>query len=398
MSRIIFLNRFYWPETPATGQLLTDLARDLAAAGHRVTVIASRPGASVAAGEVDAGVRIIRLRTPRGAHGSVPAKAVAFVGFTVAAAWRLWREVRRGDIVVAMTDPPLLGILATPVIQFRGARLVHWVQDIYPEVAIAITGHRWLRSLRPWRNAAWRGAECCVTVSTGMADVIAAARVPRRRIAVISNWPPHGLAALARGEPAVVQRREAWGLAGKFVVAYSGNLGRVHDLEPLIEAAARLRDENRVVFVFIGGGARRATIEGEVERQGLSNVRFFPSQPRDMLGVTLAVADVHIVTLRPDCERYVFPSKLYGVTAVGRPVIFVGSRDGELARLVREHGIGVALDRNDPAGLAAAILALAREPVTVANYESAALRFGAVHRDRDSIRRWRRLLEDLEAC
>ena len=200
----------------------------------------------------------------------------------------------------------------------RGARLFHWTQDIDPEIAVALSGHGWLRASRPLRDAAWRQAEACVTLGRDMAEAIAAAGVPPSRIRLVPNWAPAGVGPVE--ETAVAAQREAWGLAGKFVIAYSGNLGRVHDLGPILAAAEILRGEPDLVFAFIGDGAGKAPLEAEARRRGLAQVRFFPSQPRDRLAAVLAAGDVHLVSLRADCARFVFPSKLYGIMAVGRPV------------------------------------------------------------------------------
>lgn len=391
MPRVIFANRFYWPETPATGQLLADLAPALAAAGDDVIVLTSRPaGGALAASESRDGVRILRIRTPRGAGGTLGGKAVAFGTFLAGVTWGMLRHARRGDILVAMTDPPLLGLLAAVVARVRGARLVHWVQDIYPEVAVAVTGHRWLRCLTPPRNLAWRAANAVVVVSHEMQAVAIRGGVAPDRIRVFPNWAPHGLVPLSPGHPAVVARRVAWQLEGKVVVAYSGNLGRVHDLTRVIDAAVALRDDTRIVFVFIGGGAQRAALQAAIDRQRLANVRFLPPQPRGLLGPALGAADIHLVTIRAGCEPYVFPSKLYGIAAVGRPVIAVGPADCELARVVVAHRMGCAVVTATE--LADAIRTLAGDAVRRARMAEASAEFGREHDGRATLRQWRELL------
>ncbi|MEX2044867.1 MAG: glycosyltransferase, partial [Opitutus sp.] len=188
---IIFLNRFYWPEEPATAQLLTDLAEALAAAGQQVTVITSR--GSAPACEIHRGVLIHRVRGTRWSRGGVMTKAVDQISHYVCSLMRLCRVANRGGVVVAMTDPPLLGVGAWLIARMRGARIVHWVQDIYPEIAIALTGHRWLAVLRPLRNLAWRRADACVTLGNDMASVPRAAGVRADALHVIPNRAPTGL-------------------------------------------------------------------------------------------------------------------------------------------------------------------------------------------------------------
>ena len=376
MAHVIFLNRFYWPDEPATAQLLADLAEHLAACGRSVTVITSHPGgATVPRNETRRDVRIMRVRSLRSPRAGLAGKAADWGSFLLVALWRLLCEARHGDTVVAMTDPPLLAIGAWLIARLRGARMFHWVQDIYPELAIELTGQRWLTILCPLRNLAWRHADGCVTLGTDMASVLSAAGVATKKISVVPNWAPSGLTP--QSADAAVALRTEWKLTGKFVVAYSGNLGRVHDLSPVLAVAAVLSDDARIAFIFIGDGAQRAALETEAIQRGLANVQFRPPQPRARLAASLAVGDVHVVTLLPGCERYVFPSKLYGVAAVGRPVIFIGPRDCELARLVAQRDLGLVFERTETDALASALRSLTADRTKCARYATTAARFAA---------------------
>jgi glycosyltransferase involved in cell wall biosynthesis len=153
----------------------------------------------------------------------------------------------------------------------------------------------------------------------------------------------------------------------------------VHDLTPVLAVAAALRDEPRIAFVFIGAGAQRAALQSEAARRGLTNVQFRPPQPRAQLSAALALGDVHLVTLLPGCARYVFPSKLAGVAAIGRPVVFIGPRDSEIARLVTapHREFGYAFERADTVAIAAAIGTLAHDPAACTRLGSAAAGFAA---------------------
>ncbi len=394
--RLIFLNRFYWPETPATAQLLTDLAEGLAAAGHTVSVIASRGAGTLPARETHESVEILRVRGTRCSGLGLPGKAVDFATFYLGALWRLGATLRRGDILIVLTDPPLIGLGAGAVARLRGADVVHWVQDIYPELAIALARQSWLRLLRPLRNRAWRRAQACVTLGTDMASVLAKAGVPAARQAIIPNWPPAGLAPADAG--AIARVRAAWGVADKFVVGYSGNLGRVHDLQSVLALADAFRADPGVAFVLVGHGPQRAWLEAEVRARGLDNVTFQAARTREELPASLAAADVQLVTLQAGCEQLVFPSKLYGIAAVGRPVAFIGPADCEVARLVREHelGLAAAADRIDQ--MVAALRQLQRDPIRVSHHATAALRFATSHDAAHALARWQTLLQGLHAC
>jgi glycosyltransferase involved in cell wall biosynthesis len=395
MNRVIFLNRFYWPEEPATAQLLTDLAEALAATGRRVRVITSHSGtAGQPADETRGEVVIQRLRSPRlGGRGKV-AKAFNWATFALAGLWRVGRDLRRGDTVVLLTDPPLLAMLAAPLARARGARVVHWVQDIYPELPLAL-GARRLGWLRGPRDRAWRRADACVVPGNGMAGLVSGRGVPTAKIQVIPNWAPRGLGPVPNSARAA--QRRAWGVDDEFVVAYSGNLGRVHDLEPVIGLAAALQGEKEMVFLFIGDGAQRPRLEELARAAGLQNLRFLAPVPRTDLAASLAAADVHLVTLRAGCERLVFPSKLVGAAAVVRPVLFIGPTECEPAQLVVAGKFGAAFDRDATAAMAETLRAWRRAP----EVRVALGRAAETYATRDAglapaVERWQELLARLD--
>jgi len=378
MPRVIFINRTFWPDETATAQLLTDLAEALAARGAAVTVLASQaPRAACGHASPPRGVALESIRSTRLDRGGIVGKALDLASFWLGALVRVAHVVRPGDAVVVLTDPPLLGAAVTWVARRRGARCFHWVQDIYPEVAIAVTGRRGLRCLIPLRNRSWRQAAACVTLGPQMAQVISEGGVPSDRIHLAPNWAPAGLAPATPA--AIAALRAEWGLTGAFVIAYSGNLGRVHDLGSVLRVAELLRPHPHFVFLFIGGGARAAPLAAEAARRGLTNVRFQPHQPRDRLGAVLGAADLHLVTLRAGCESYVFPSKLYGAAAVGRPVLFIGPPDCDAARTVVAAGWGLAFAPTELVALAGAVEALSADAAARALLGQAALRFAAAN-------------------
>ncbi len=376
--RVVFVNRFYWPDEPATAQLLTDLAEGLAAEGWDVSVIASHPGhAGAPRCEQRHGVTIHRVRGPRWGKRSLIGRVADFAAFLVGASWRCLRVLQRGDTLVTKTDPPLLGVMLWPWARICRARQIHWVQDIYPEVAMAVAGGRagrWLLAgLRGLRDFTWRHSTACVALGEDMAAFIRARGVARSQISIIGNWAPTGLAPAPADE--VARLRRDWGLADKFVIAYSGNLGRVHDLDPVLDLAGQLRDEPHLAFLFIGGGAQQACLQKRVRAEQLDQVHFQPAQPRDRLAAALGVGDLHLVTLLPSCASLVFPSKFYGVAALGKPILFLGPDDSEPARLVREYGMGLASQREALTTLASSLRQLSQNPVTLAGYGAAARQF-----------------------
>jgi glycosyltransferase involved in cell wall biosynthesis len=139
----------------------------------------------------------------------------------------------------------------------------------------------------------------------------------------------------------------------------------VHDLEAIIEVADHLRDHQDILFAFVGDGAQLPDLQQSIQSRNLTNVRFFPPQLRSQLSTTLAVGDVHFVTMRAGCEGLVFPSKLIGICAIGRPVIVIGPRNSNLVTQVERHGLGHGFVAGDIPAIAETILQLKSDPNTV---------------------------------
>ncbi len=367
---ILLVNRYGPPDHSATSQLLTDLALDLAARGERVEIIASRqrydnPSDRLAPRETIAGITVRRPWTTHFGRSTLAGRALDYASFYSSAAWAVWRTVRRGDVVIVKTDPPMLSTVIAPIARMRGARVVNWLQDVFPEVAQAlqmrVARDGLVRLLKSGRDRALLKADANVVIGERMRERLLELGVPAPRVHVIHNWSDDGIEPL---EPAHNPLRERWQLAGKFVVGYSGNLGRAHEIETLLGAAERLRADPSIVFLFIGGGHWMRALQRQVDARGLADAfRFHDYQPREMLSQSLGVADVHWISLRPALEGLIVPSKFYGILAAARPVLMVGDAAGEIGGLVTERDCGLALQVGDAGGLAQAILRLHMDDV-----------------------------------
>jgi colanic acid biosynthesis glycosyl transferase WcaI len=358
--RVIFVNRVYWPATAATAQLLTDLAEGLARKGWSVHVISSGTVSTVRNG-----VTIHRTGEDQAAPG-IFSRIQNYRRFTRAACETLERLLQTGDIVVPMTDPPTLGLAVTRAAANRGAHLIPWLQDIYPEIAAHHFGMLASAALFPLklrRNRAWRHAAALVVLGQDMAQTLLNQGVPREKIRVIPNWAPRELHTPAPDKEVAEHRRSRWELDDKFVVAYSGNLGRVHEFATVLDAANQLRDEARIEFLFIGDGPRFDEVKRLAQRRRLTNLRLLPFEPRGSLPASLRAADAHLVTLLPGYARLVYPSKFAGVLAAGRPVLFIGPTEGEIASTIRQHDCGAAVATGDATRLASLIRQLAGDAV-----------------------------------
>jgi colanic acid biosynthesis glycosyl transferase WcaI len=358
----IFVNRFFYPDHSATSQILSDLAFHLARGGMRVSVITSRglydeAKADLSPFEINNDVVIHRVYKPRFGRRSLAGRAIDYLAMYQRFAAAAWRLSQPGDCLIAKTDPPLLSVALAPVVRAKKLVLINWLQDLYPELALGL-GMRALAPVAPLmiaaRNASLKAARRNVVLGERMRGRLEALGISAERIEIIPNWCDDELITPLPTTDNPL--RTAWGLKNKFVIGYSGNMGRAHEYTTLLDAAELLRDEHAIVFLFIGGGHLTQSLKSEVEQRGLANMfQFRPYQPASDLVKSLAVPDVHWISLLPAMEGLIVPSKFYGIAAAGRPTIAVTDPAGEIAEVVGRYQCGAIVTPGDGQALAQAI-------------------------------------------
>lgn len=367
-TRVLFLNRSYWPDAEATGQLLTELCEDLAAGDFTVGVVAGQPNQNPgnvafrrSGTEVRNGVSIHRVRHTRMRKSWILGRVINLLTYLFTSALRSLR-VGRADVIVVETDPPLLCYLGVLLSVWHRAKLIVYLQDIYPDIAVELGKLRrglLYRFLHRTMYGAYRRADQVVVLSEDMRDRLLGQGVLAERIAVVPNWVDTRVVHPVK-ESNALRDGEGWG--SDFVVMYSGNLGLSQRLEHLIDAAGMLRDDPGIRFVFIGDGATKSSLVARVRDKGLSNVTFLAYRPKEALAESLSAADVHVVVLDPALSGCMMPSKIYGILASGTAVLVAADERCELSRMVGEHGIGRSVPFGDPVALAESIRWFRRSP------------------------------------
>jgi colanic acid biosynthesis glycosyl transferase WcaI len=363
---VLFLNRSYWPDVEATGQLLTELCEDLADS-FDIMVIAGQPNQNLDGVEFRrtgwqsrSGVRIRRVWHSRFPKSNFFGRAINYLSFLFAASIAAFRAPR-ADIIIAETDPPLLCLLAGMLRRWHGAKLVIYLQDIYPDLAVALgkLPSNWMtKLLRRVMFRVYKRADRVVILSRDMQELLESSGVSTERIRCVPNWIDTTLVFPDKVDNDF--RREQL-VDEKFVVMYSGNLGLCQRLGDVIEAADLLRDHEEIIFLLVGEGASRRDLIAEAERRQLTNVRFLPYQAKSRLSASISAADLHLVPLDPRVTPYLMPSKLYGVLASGTPVLAVAESECDLSQIVRDTQSGVVCPPGSPQVLADAILECAAD-------------------------------------
>src|SRR3954466_9191498 len=353
--RLLVLNQYYWPGVEATAQLLTDLCEALAEDAD-VTVITG-----VLHGHEDEprrlvrhGVEIFRVPSTSFERSKLLARASNYVTYLSNALLRGLRQ-RRPDIVICMTDPPIVADIALLVAKRYRAPLVVISQDVFPEIAIQLKRLEnpvAMRLLRGLVSLYLRRADRIVAIGDTMGQRLEEKGAPPDRVRVIPNW-------VDTERLAPRDRANEWarniGLDKKFVVMHSGNVGHAQDLDSLVRAATFLRDLDDLSILIIGTGARHAELVSLAELLEVDQVTFLYYQSRAVLPQSLSAADVHVVGLAAGLAGYVVPSRLYGILAVGRPVIVAADEESETAQVVQRIGCGIVVPPGRPELLARAI-------------------------------------------
>ncbi len=351
--RILLVNQFYPPDVAATGQLLDDLARQLAAKGLEVHVLCSAGAyGGDALGEQSSpypraessNVRVHRLRATGFGRARLLGRLADYLTFYALAFWTAIR-LGRFDACVCLTTPPFIGLIGVLLRLARGTRLILWSMDLYPEV---LSAYGFLPpSSLAYRALAWlarriyRACDAVISLSDGMSGRLVQAGVDPARLSVVHNWGPGDAREPSPPPP-----------GPRTVVMYSGNLGLGHQLETILEAARLLAGQPHVCFVLVGKGKMRLSLERQATAEGLLNVEFREPVPLAELAASLASAHIHLVSQREGTQGLIVPSKLYGCLAAGRPVILAAPADCDAAAILRLAEAGCVIPPDDAKALA----------------------------------------------
>ena len=366
--RILLLNQCFHPDVVATAQHLTHLAIELKTRGHEVTVIAADrgyddPATRFARRERWNGIDIIRIPTLSLGKRSRWRRAVNFASFLFFCSLRLL-VLRRFDLVVALTSPPLISFLAALFVRLKGGRFCFWVMDLNPDEAIAAG---WLkehsltaRLLKKLLKYSLQYASRTIVLDRFMKERVAAKGVDATRVSVISPWSHDDTVSYSEtGREAFRRKHE---LAKKFVVMYSGNHSRCHPLDTLLEAALALETHSEIVFCFIGGGSEQVRVREFASRHTLNNIKCLPYQATNELSASLSAADLHVVVMGEEFVGIVHPCKVYNIIAIGSPLLYIGPERSHVTEIAYAPGRFLCARHGDVEAVKTEILQIQSAP------------------------------------
>ena len=394
--RLLVLNQYYWPGFEATAYLLSQLCAALAR-DFEVTVITGRLAVPPAppGREEHEGVEIVRVRSTAFDRSNLLLRGINYLTYLLSSL-RAGLDARRPDVVLCMTDPPVIADVALVIARRFRAPLVVVSQDVFPEIAVELKrleSKPLIEALRVLIGFYLRRADRVVAIGETMRRRLEEKGAPSERVAVIPNWVDTQAIHPAPKDNDWSREHE---LADRFVVMHSGNVGHAQNLDALVRATTFLRDLDDLVVAIIGGGARHAELVELAERLEADHVRFLGYQPREVLSLSLSAADVHVVGLASGLAGYVVPSRLYGILAAGRPVIVAADEDSETARVVAREGCGVVVPPGRPEELARVIRAAHDGEVDLAELGRRGREYVVREADRlVAFDRYRRMLDEL---
>ena len=343
---------------------MRDLSRGLAKLGWEITVLTATSALQIDA--ADNGHRVVRLGRKQKAadsNNSMAGKTLAGVRFLCSCF--LWCSFRaqRNDLVFIVSNPPFIGLIGPLLKMVRRLQYLFLFQDLFPRSAVlsgvlpaqGFSTQIWT-ALMQW---ICRHSAATVVLNQAMAQQLQQDCAHRLPLAVIHNWAIEQGSASPRASNAFAVE---CGFAGRFTIQYSGNFGRLHDINTLIGAATQLQNDPTIQFLFIGGGAKLQ----DIQQAALSNVLLLPYQPRPRLPETLAACDLACISLIPGAENTLAPCKLYGILASGRGLVLIAGPNCDLSELVQREKIGIVVAPGDSELLATQLQHLSQQPEEVA--------------------------------
>jgi colanic acid biosynthesis glycosyl transferase WcaI len=344
---IWILSELFYPEDSATGHNVTHVAEGLAASFH-VRALCAQPtygsrGLKAPINELHNNVQIHRCRATTLNKDVFSRRVINLITISVSIFINALIKIKRGDIAFVVTNPPTLPFAVYLASKLRGAKIILRIEDVYPDALVAAGMARQssvlVRFFDFLQRRLYVGVDRIVVLGRDMKNLVKGKmKFHTDRIVLITNFADSDqIKPLQRESNPLLQRL---GLIDKFVVQYSGNMGRTHDVESLVECARILEKENNLHFLFIGFGAKEPWLRKATKEFGLKNITILPLQPRSDLEISLNACDLAVISFVKGMSGVSVPCRMYNIMSAGKPILAVADKESELSLLIEEEKIG----------------------------------------------------------
>jgi colanic acid biosynthesis glycosyl transferase WcaI len=350
--RILLVNQFFYPDVAATSQIGTDLAKELCKRGHEVVVLTGRylytkeDAPLLSKKDQHGSIRIIRVSGTHFSKKTVVGRLINFASFLFMALTKSFTIMC--DIVVCMTNPPFIGLIGVVAKWVRRKKTVAWLMDIYPDMPIA-EGYFYKKSLIArlmyfLERRILKSSDYVITLTKQMADLIIS-KIPDNpeKVCIAPIWAVGEIQPVPKDENLFFDKYPLY--KDKTVVMYSGNFGLGHDFDTILKGNDTVKNE-LTHFLFIGGGKKRKQVEDWVKFNS-TRASILPYQPIEELEFSLSAGDIHLVTMKKEYKGVMIPGKIFGILAIGKPVLYIGPEDSAIADIVNEAECGFVVPNGD---------------------------------------------------
>lgn len=371
MKKITVISELYYPEQNATGYFLTGIAEGLAKNGFNVSVLCSQPtynkrGVKAVNEEIREGVQIKRCIATTFNSRNIIGRLINFFTISFSIALHSVSRIKSEDKVFVVTNPPLLPFLIRIICWFKGAQFFLLVHDVYPDVFVPlglIKKSSLVYKLLSKLNALlFESAHKIVVLGRDMYELVQkkSGNLNHKKITIIENWADINQISLIDKEVCPIVKKHK--LKDQFIVQYSGNHGRTHDLISLVKAAEILKDKEDISFLFIGSGSGKKALVKYAKDKDINNIIFEDYVEYSQLNYALNTSDLFIISFKKGMSGISVPSRLYNLMAAEKPILAAVDEDSEVARVIDEEEIGKCVDPSSPSALAEQIVYFKNNP------------------------------------
>jgi len=371
---ILLLTNYFPPEIGSAPYLYYDLAKELVRKGHRVMCLTGTPRYNVAPAIIDEyskkgkeviyenieGIDLIRVKLPYVPRSGKIKRGLEHLIIQNRLSNHMDSLPYKPDVMLIYSPPLTLGKTGMKIKKRFGSKMVFNVQDLFPQELIDVgllKNKIIIKYFRRMERQIYTFADKITVHSEKNKEHVE--RVlgidAREKVEIVENWID--INAVAPGSKANSFSTEH-NLKGKFVVSFAGTLGHFQDIEVIIRAADKLKNNEDIQFVIVGDGIRKRESTELISKLGLGNIKMIPMVERDKYPEILWSSDISLVTLNPELHTPPVPSKILSIMSAGIPTIGVMNLEGDGPRLVEKAHAGLVFKAGDYLGLADGILEL----------------------------------------